>query len=120
MVDKQSQREHEESLRRMELIYNKSVVVEKQCIGCKLACGFGFSAYGAYHAFRFSELWRHYRFGDKVFNVFATTFIFGLAAANFYAAYEIKMGKDLNIVELRPSYTQRFKEAYYIMNLKPS
>ena len=51
--------------------------------------------------------------------MFATTFIYGLAAANFYAAYEIKMGKDLSIVEMRPSYTQRFKDAYNIMNMKP-
>ena len=101
----------------MEKMYNKSVIVEKQCIGCKLGAGLLFLAYGSYHSSRFAQLWRHYRFGEKVFNVSAATLIYSLAFANFYAAYEIKMGKDLTIVELRPSYTQRFKDAYNLMSL---
>lgn len=96
--------EHE-SLNRMEKMYNRSVIVEKQCVGCKLAAGMFFFGYGTFHSSRFVQLWRHYRFGDKVFNVFAATFVYGLSLANFYAAYEIKMGKELKIVELRPSYT---------------
>ena len=99
-------------------MYSDSVIVEKQCVLCKVAAGVGFTAYGGYHAFRFSGLWHHYPLKEKVFNVFATCFIFGLAVLNFYAAYEIKMGKEMMPVELRPSYTQRFKDAYYLSQLK--
>lgn len=57
---------------------------------------------------------------EKFFNIFATGFVFALAFANFYAAYEIKMGKEMKLVELRPSYSQRFREAYNIMYHTPS
>jgi len=93
-------------------MYNQSIIVEKQCIGCKLGAGTLFSAYGFYHALRFQQLWRHYRFSEKVFNVFATMFIFSLSFVNFYYAHEIYMGKEMKLVELRPSYTQRFRELY--------
>ena len=101
----------------MEQMYAKSVTVEKQCVACKVAAGFGFSAYGMYHGARFYDLWRHYRVREKVFNLFAVSVIFTLALLNFNAAYEIKMGKELTPIELRPSYSQRFRDLYRINSI---
>lgn len=95
----------EESIRRMEEMYNKSIVVEKQCIFCKFGAGLFFSGYGVFHGARFYSLWKYYPIREKLFNIFATGFVFSLAFANFYAAYEIKMGKEMKLVELRPSYS---------------
>lgn len=89
----------------MERMYNQSIIVEKQCLGCKLGCGTLLSAYGFYHALRFQQLWRHYRFQEKTFNVLATMLIFTMSFANFYGAHEIYMGKEMKPIELRPSYT---------------
>lgn len=78
-----------------------------------------FSGFGVFHTVRFASLWHVYRWREKTFNVAATGFIFAIAAANFYAAHEINMGKEMTPVTLRPSYSQRFREAYTLMNMKP-
>ena len=35
-----------------------------------------------------------------------------IAAANYNKAYQIRSGQEMELVELRPSYTQRFKDSY--------
>lgn len=89
-------------------------------MACKVVAGLGFTGYGVYHGSRFAELWKHYGLREKAFNVSATGFVFFLAFLNFYAAYEIKMGKEMQPIEMRPSYSQRFREAYQLTHSPPN
>jgi hypothetical protein len=89
----------------MESMYNSSVIVEKQCMLCKVGAGVFFTGFGLFHLMRFASLWHVYRLREKIFNAGATSFVFAIAAANFYAAGEIYMGKEMKPIEMRPSYT---------------
>jgi hypothetical protein len=99
----------------MESMYTQQIAVEKECIACKVVSGAFFVGFGAFHLDRTVRVWNAYGSKEKLFNVFATSFLFGIAFLNFYAGYEIYQGKRMATVELRPSYTQRFKNAYDIM-----
>lgn len=46
---------------------------------------------------------------DKAFNVAAVGFIFGLAGLNYLLGYRIYMGQQMDLVELRPSISQRLR-----------
>jgi len=48
-------------------------------------------------------LWQFYPAREKVFNIMALGVLFGLSAANAYAGKEIYMGKNMMLVETRPS-----------------
>ena len=79
--------------------------------------GMLFTAFGSFNAARAYSLWPHMRATDKVFNIAACGFIYMLAGASFYKGYEIHMGKEMELVELRPSYSQKFREIYRISNM---
>ena len=90
----------------------RHVTYEKQCLMCKVVSGIGFTGFGAFNIWRASNAWRYMGFKDKVFNFFAIGVIFGIAAMNFNAGYQIHLGKNMELIELRPSYSARFYEAY--------
>jgi len=46
---------------------------------------------------------------DKLFNVAAIGFILNLAGLNYLLAYRIHMGQQMELVELRPSYSERLR-----------
>ena len=52
---------------------------------------------------------------DKVLNVAGIGVIFGIAAMNYAYGYRIHMGQQMELIELRPSYTQRFRQSYNLM-----
>lgn len=88
---------------------NNRIVYSKSCLGCKLVAGSLFTVLGSYHAYRVYTGWNFYPRREKIFNIFATAFVFALAGANFNAAYETYLGKTLQLVEIRPSLLQRLQ-----------
>ena len=57
-------------------------------------------------------IWYQFNTGQKFFNSAVLLFVYGLAFASFNAAYEIQMGKEMALVEMRPSYSRRFTDFY--------
>ena len=100
-------------------MYEQHVTFEKQCLVCKLGAGALFVGFGGFHVARAHSMWRYFKASDKAFNVGAISFIFLLGGLNFYKAYEIYLGKQMDLVELRPSYTQRFRNSYSFMMMTP-
>ena len=98
-------------------MYSQHVTYEKQCLGCKIGAGVLFTGFGAFHVARASSMWKYFKGTDKLFNVAAVSFVFLLAGLNYYKALEIYQGKQMELVELRPSYTQRFKTGLDLMQM---
>ena len=97
----------------------RHVIYEKDCLICKAGQGLFFVGFGAFNIWRASGIWQHLSAKDKVFNAGAITFIFGVASLNFLYAYRIYMGQKMDLIELRPSYSERFRTSYYLMNMSP-
>ena len=67
--------------------------------------GLLFTGVATFNAVRAQSLWAHMRTIDKLFNTGAISMIYFFAGASFYKGYEMYMGKQMNLIELRPSYT---------------
>ena len=106
-----------ESNERKSVMLTRHVTYEKQCLLCKLVAGTGFVGFAGFNIFRTRSQWTYMHLKDKVFNVFAIGFIFGLAGLNYMLAYRIKMGQQMDLIELRPSYSERLRQSYQIMNM---
>ena len=100
-------------------MFNKSVSFEKQCSLCKVGAGVLFSGYGIFHQLRIQTTWHALPNSAKAFNAGALLAIYGLGLLNFYAAYEITMGKQVGLVEMRPSYSQQFTDFYSFGQMSP-
>ena len=93
----------------------RHVTYEQECLGCKVVSGFAFGGFGAFNVWRTKSMWSYMGAKDKMFNLGAVSFIFGISALNFAYAYRIYCGQKMELVELRPSYTSRFNESYRLM-----
>lgn len=51
-----------------------------------------FTGAGVFHGYRVINLWKFFPMKEKVFNAFGLVVLFGIAAANMRAGYEIYMG----------------------------
>lgn len=94
-------------------MFNQKVTYEKSCVVCKVGSGLFFSGFGAFHQARMKSIWSQFNTSQKLFNVSMLVVIYGFAFASFNAAYEIKMGKQMALVEMRPSYSSRISEFYH-------
>ena len=56
---------------------------------------------------------------DKVFNVTAIGVLFGIAALNWIQGYNIHLGQNMELIELRPSYSARLRQSYDLYNMSP-
>ncbi len=74
---------------------------------CKVVSGFAFTGLGLFHAYRVKNLWKFYPLKEKVFNVFGIFILGAIAAANFNAGYQIRMGQTMQLIEYRPSLLTR-------------
>lgn len=83
------------------------IASDKQCYLCKFVTGMLFAGGGLFHAYRVANLWRYYPMKEKAFNLFGLAGIFALSALSFNAGYEIYMGKNMMLVEMRPSLLNR-------------
>ena len=96
---------------------SRHVTYEKECLLCKLVCGSGFVGFAAFNIWRARSQWPYMHSKDKAFNFFAIGFIFGMAGLNYMLAYRIHMGQQMDLIELRPSYSERLRQSYQIMNM---
>ena len=91
---------------RKETMFTRHVTYERQCLMCKIGTGTLFGGLGAFNILRLSGgIWGHMRPTDKLFNIGTLGVIFALSGFSFYKAYEIHMGRTMELVELRPSIT---------------
>ena len=74
---------------------------------CKVVSGTAFAGAGIFHAYRVKNLWNFYPVREKVFNIFGLFLLAGISAANFNAAYQIRMGQTMQLIEYRPSLLSR-------------
>jgi len=51
-----------------------------------------FAGAGLFHGVRVRQLWQFYPRREKVFNIFAVAFLFGISLANANAGYQTYMG----------------------------
>jgi len=79
------------------------LLYDKQCFWCKFITGGLFVIGGTVHAARVASLWKFYPLKEKIFNVLAVGFIYGIGYLSFNAGYQIYMGKSMEIIEYRPS-----------------
>lgn len=91
MADEQNRIEAEANLRRSKML-SRHVTYEKDCLLCKVVSGFGFVGFAGFNVWRASGVWSYLSVKDKLFNVTAITFIFSVAALNWYYGYRIYMG----------------------------
>ena len=94
------------------------VTYERQCLWCKIGTGLVFSGLGAFNVVRTYSVWKYMKLHDKLFNAVAISFIFGLSGYSFLKGYQIHIGQQMDLVEFRPSFTQRFRDSYSILNMK--
>lgn len=111
------EQEEQFSRQRKSAMLQRHVTYEKQCLMCKAVSGAGFSAFGFFNVWRARSVWPYMGMRDKVFNIAAISVIFGIAALNFSMAYKIHMGQQMELIELRPSYSERFRQSYRYMNM---
>ena len=64
-------------------------------------------------------MWGYMNVRDRVFNVGAIGLIFGIAGLNYLYGYRIYMGQQMELIELRPSYSERFRVSYRLMKMSP-
>ena len=102
-------------------MYKSKLVYEQQCATCKVVSGLFFTGLTMFHVMRISNIWRHYRTYEKVFNASMVFLLSGISFLNYYAAYEIHEGKNMRSanIQMRPSFTQRFSDAYHFHTLNP-
>ncbi len=67
--------------------------------------GLLFTGVGTFNAVRAQSLWSNMRRIDKGFNIGVISMIYVFAGMSFFKGYEIYMGKQMDLIELRPSYT---------------
>lgn len=89
---------------------------DQQCVLCKVVSGCAFGAFALFHAYRVKNLWKFYPIKEKVFNVFGIFFLGAIAAANFNAGYQIRMGQTMQLVEYRPSLMTRLTGGAAMIN----
>ena len=111
-----SLKEEFESNYRKERLLNNKVASDQQCVLCKVVSGTAFGAFALFHAYRVKNLWRFYPMKEKVFNVFGIFFLVGIAAANFNAGYQIRMGQTMQLIEYRPSLMTRLTGGAAMIN----
>ena len=68
---------------------SRHITYEKECLLCKLVSGCGFLGFGIFNVWRAQGVWKYLYVKDKIFNVTAITFIFGVSALNFMYGYRI-------------------------------
>jgi hypothetical protein len=89
------------------MLTNK-LLTDQQCVTCKVVSSLLFAGAGFFHGIRVNQLWRFYPLREKLFNVFALTFLFGVSLANANAAYWTYQGQSLRLLEpARPSLYDR-------------
>jgi hypothetical protein len=103
---------HVESIIRKEKLYNQTVSLEKQCVLCKVVAGALFTGYGLFHGSRMQAVWGAYAMRENAFNTGMLLFVGLIAGANYYAAYQITMGRAFGLVEMRPSYSETIGNFY--------
>lgn len=96
-----------ESMYRKEQMLAQKVVYEKQCIGCKIGAGLLFGGMAGFHAFRVTSIWKMFPLKEKVFNLFAVGLLGTFSAFNLTQAKHIWLGKEMQLVEYRPSVSER-------------
>ncbi len=72
-----------------------------------MVSGTAFAGAAIFHGVRVKSLWNFYPVKEKVFNLFGLLFLAGISAANYNAAYQIKMGQTMQLIEYRPSLLSR-------------
>ena len=87
----------------------RHVTYEKQCLLCKVVAGTGFLGLAAFNFWRTRSLFPYMQLKDKVFNVMAIGTVFGIGLLNYNLAYQIHMGQQMDLIEYRPSYSERFR-----------
>ena len=97
----------------------RHVTYEKECVLCKVVSGLLFTGFGFFNIWRARTVWPYLRSIDRAFNVGAISVIFGIAALNFAMAKRIHMGQQMQLVELRPSYSERFRQSYRLFYMTP-
>jgi hypothetical protein len=96
-----------ESQYRKERMIESKLNNERQCYMCKGVSALLFTGGALFHAYRVQSLWKFFPLREKVFNLGAFGLLVGIAALNVKAGYEIYMGKNMMIVEARPSLYDR-------------
>lgn len=81
-----------------------------------MVSGLAFTGLGLFHAYRVKNLWRFYPLKEKIFNVFGILLVGGIAAANFNAGYQIRMGQTMQLIEYRPSLMTRLTGGAAMIN----
>ncbi len=78
---------------------------------CKVAGGVFLAGFALATTFRID--WTRLRSQERFSNFLMLGAVYGLAGLSFNAAYEIKTGKNKDaLVEMRPSYSSRFRTIY--------
>ena len=77
---------------RKSAMLTRHVTYEQDCLLCKVVQGLGFTAFGAFNAWRARSMWSYLGGKDRIFNVTAVGVIFTIAALNFAMAYRIQAG----------------------------
>ena len=101
-----------ESMYRKEQMLNQKVVYEKQCVGCKIGAGFFFGGMATFHGARVFSIWKMFPLKEKCFNVFAIGLLGMFSAFSFMQAKPIWNGKNMQLVEYRPSVSERLSGGF--------
>ncbi|CDW91506.1 UNKNOWN [Stylonychia lemnae] len=104
-------KEFESRYRQEKLLENK-LLFDKECYMCKFVTGGLFTLIGSINGVRVASLWKFFPLKEKIFNVLAISFIYGLSYLSFNAGYQIYMGKSMQMIEYRPSLSQRLIGTY--------
>ena len=75
-----------------------------------------FGGLAVFHGAMVRSLWSHYPARDKLFNIGVLGLMGFLSTSCFINSYQIYMGKQMELVEFRPSYSERFRTSFAIMN----
>ena len=90
----------------------QKVVYEKQCVGCKVGAGLLFGGMAGFHGFRVVSIWKMFPLKEKIFNVFALGLLGAFSVFNFGQAKQIWMGKNMQLIEYRPSVSERMSSGF--------
>ena len=73
----------------------KDIIVEQDCIGCKMIGGCAFGGFTLYNAFMIQGAWKYYVLSHKIFQISGLLLLSGVSFYQFNAAYEIYTGKNI-------------------------
>jgi len=108
-------REEFEARYRQERMLENLLQNNYECSFCKLVSGSLFLVGATLFGVRTRLTWPFFGSKEKLFNLSAVGLLYMISFLNLRAAWQIHNGKNMVLIETRPSLSQRLMGAYHII-----